>query len=723
VLKDASRKGGFFIKPTKISFKSYVKIAIAFLVIYAVFLIVSGNSTSRNYINDLILPLTNVLVIIILYFAAQRSKSYDRGSSVAWWIFFVSQILWLMGDFSWALQNFGFGFKTVFSNTLLPYAMYIATFSMGLILLPGPEISTILSFRRGIDIGIIMVILFLSLWTFLVEPIFNLTKSDYGTFLIVFVFLVLEFGLMSSIINVVLENAGQIRNRPISYLLVSALVQVIAASLFAYQIVHGQFVSDTLIDFMWMISILLMGLAGVLQVIQTPPNKMRDCSQQAWYMNLPLNPYIPTICIVIAYLLVLYIDYTNPYFLDEVLLASGIIIFLVISRQILDALDLKWTNKAVKIKELKILDANRKLKNKEKKLGHSLKEKEFLLREVEKEIFRRKEVEKVLKESEVKYRTIFENTGTVTCLFNEKGTILMVNQEFEKISGYSKDELEGKKNWKEFIYKNDLAKMLEYNRLLFTDPQLTTRSYESRLIDRYGKVKHVILYIAMIPGKKKVLASFIDITERKNAEKLVVESLKEKEVLLKEIHHRVKNNMQIISSLLSLQRGCVEGEETINVLRDSQGRVRSMAMIHENIYKSSTLSNINFKKYIKELVNVILNTYGCQGIEIRLEVEDIRLDIDTAIPCGLIINELVTNSVKYAFPHGKGTITIKFKFEETYELIIADNGIGLPHDFDYKKTDTLGLQLVDSLVKQLNGQITLERSQGTEFNIKFIDWD
>jgi len=210
----------------------------------------------------------------------------------------------------------------------------------------------------------------------------------------------------------------------------------------------------------------------------------------------------------------------------------------------------------------------------------------------------------------------------------------------------------------------------------------------------------------------------------KNKQRKLEQSLQEKKVLLKEIHHRVKNNMQIISSLLSLQRGCVEGDETINVLRDSQGRVRSMAMIHENLYQSPTLSNINFKNYIKELVKVILISYGCRDIEIMLEVENIRLDIDTAIPCGLIINELVTNSVKYAFPQGKGVINIKLKsFQDELELIIADNGIGLPLDFDYNKINTLGLQLVDSLVKQLNGQITIESNLGSEFKMKFKEWE
>ena len=572
VLKDALSKGEFLIKPTKISFKSYIKIAIAVLFIYAAFLIFSGNSVPlRSYVNDLILPLTNVLVIIILFFAALKSKSYNRWTSGAWWIFFVSQLFLLLGDFSWAVKDFGFGFNLPISIIFLPYALYIAALSVGLMLLPGPEISTISSLRRVTDIGIVMVILFVSLWTLLIEPVFKLTGSDYNTFLLVFALLVLEFGMISTIIGVILENAGQIRNRPVSYLIASALVQVMATSLFAYQIVQGQYVSGNLVDFMWMISYVLMGLAGLSQIIQTIPEKMVDCSLQAWYMNLPLNPYIPTIFIVMAYGLVLYVDYTNPYFIDEVLIAAGIIIFLVISRQILDVLELRRTNNAVKIKELKILDANKKLKNKQRKLE---------------------------------------------------------------------------------------------------------------------------------------------------------QSLQEKKVLLKEIHHRVKNNMQIISSLLSLQRGCVEGDETINVLRDSQGRVRSMAMIHENLYQSPTLSNINFKNYIKELVKVILISYGCRDIEIMLEVENIRLDIDTAIPCGLIINELVTNSVKYAFPQGKGVINIKLKsFQDELELIIADNGIGLPLDFDYNKINTLGLQLVDSLVKQLNGQITIESNLGSEFKMKFKEWE
>ncbi len=212
-----------------------------------------------------------------------------------------------------------------------------------------------------------------------------------------------------------------------------------------------------------------------------------------------------------------------------------------------------------------------------------------------------------------------------------------------------------------------------------------------------------------------------DITERKKAEDEIIKSLYEKEVLLREIHHRVKNNLQIIASLLHLQEVTVSGEG-VDVLKESEGRVKSMAMIHEKLYQSPTFNDINFKQYIEKLVDDILYTYGTPTGTIRTNmiIEEINLNIDTAIPLGLIINELVTNSVKYAFPQLEGTITLKLKsLHEQMELTIADNGIGLPKDLDLEKTETLGLKLVNSLVNQLDGKLKLNRNNGTEFKITF----
>ncbi len=210
--------------------------------------------------------------------------------------------------------------------------------------------------------------------------------------------------------------------------------------------------------------------------------------------------------------------------------------------------------------------------------------------------------------------------------------------------------------------------------------------------------------------------------QNKRAEQEIKQSLQDKEVLLREIHHRVKNNMQIISSLLNLQIRHVDGEQETNILKESQGRVKSMAMVHEKLYQSPTFTKIDFKDYAEKLINDIFYSYGVRKgtIETEIDVEDIHIGIDTAIPCGLIINELVTNSVKYAFPDNQGTLQIRLKTRNDHlEMVIADNGIGLPENLDYENTDSLGLQLVNNLVRQLDGQITLDRSKGTSFTISF----
>ncbi len=205
-------------------------------------------------------------------------------------------------------------------------------------------------------------------------------------------------------------------------------------------------------------------------------------------------------------------------------------------------------------------------------------------------------------------------------------------------------------------------------------------------------------------------------------EKELKNSLRDKEVLLREIHHRVKNNMQIISSLLNLQIKYEDLDETVGVLKESQGRVKSMAIIHEKLYELSSLDNINFKEYLEKLIYDIFYSYGIRNGSIKssLIIKDVYLNIDTAIPLGLIINELVTNSVKYAFPEEKGEIKVKFESnQDQMELTIADDGIGIPEDIDFENSKTLGLQLVETLTNQLEGKLELNIHHGTEFKIIF----
>ncbi|MBI4682149.1 MAG: HAMP domain-containing protein [Nitrospirae bacterium] len=219
------------------------------------------------------------------------------------------------------------------------------------------------------------------------------------------------------------------------------------------------------------------------------------------------------------------------------------------------------------------------------------------------------------------------------------------------------------------------------------------------------------------------------ITEREKAERALSESLREKEVLLKEIHHRVKNNMQVISSLLNLQARQISDKQYIELFNESRNRIASMALVHEKLYNSKDLTNIDFKDYINCLANELFSFYGISPKKILLKIssENIRLPIDTAIPCGLIINELVSNSLKYAFPEGKnGEINIildKTSADDNdnfYNLTVSDNGIGIPGDLDIRRLKSLGLQLVITLVEhQLKGGMQLDRSKGTLFDIHF----
>lgn len=214
-----------------------------------------------------------------------------------------------------------------------------------------------------------------------------------------------------------------------------------------------------------------------------------------------------------------------------------------------------------------------------------------------------------------------------------------------------------------------------------------------------------------------------DITHQKMVENDIKASLEQKKLLLQEIHHRVKNNLQIISSLLNLQESYVEDDEALNVLQESQNRVLSMAMIHEMLYDSKDLSTVNFSSYIQNLVYDLFNSYGINtsNLKLHLKVDEIHLNIETAVPCGLIISELVSNCLKYAFPEKYGNLNIDFhpRDLDEFELIIEDDGIGLPEDMNYKNTDSLGLKLVNSLVKQLDGSIELDKSHGTKFKIRF----
>lgn len=326
------------------------------------------------------------------------------------------------------------------------------------------------------------------------------------------------------------------------------------------------------------------------------------------------------------------------------------------------------------------------------------------------------------KSQEDYYHTIFENTGTATAIIEEDKTLSLVNTEFTNLTGYSKEDIEHKMKWMNLFVPEDIPMVEDYHYLRRVNPDNVPKNYETRLLTRNNDIKNVHMIVAMIPGTKKSMISVFDISERKIAENNLKESLKQKEILLREIHHRVKNNLQVISSLLSLQMHQFDDTETADILNECRGRVRAMAMIHENLYQSKDINNIDFGIYLNKLLSSIIRSYQVDNtININTKVESLYMGIETAMPCGLIINELSTNSIKHAFPNrDQGNIFVELEsVNDSYVLTYADNGIGLPENINFANSKKLGLLVVETLVNQLNGVMEIDRSNGTKFVIKF----
>jgi PAS domain S-box-containing protein len=338
----------------------------------------------------------------------------------------------------------------------------------------------------------------------------------------------------------------------------------------------------------------------------------------------------------------------------------------------------------------------------------------------------RKISETKLKESEERYRTLYssmnEGVAIHKIVYNNKNPvdykIIDVNPSYEDILGISRDNIVGK--YASDVYESDEAPYLDiYSSVVQTGI--------SKHFDTYFKPMNKYFHISVFsPSKDTFVTIFEDVSSRRKSEIKIKASLKEKEVLLQEIHHRVKNNMQIISSLLNLQTRYVDGDEVaMDVLKESQNRVTSMAMIHEKLYQSKDFRHINIADYLDKLVIDLLYSYAIPKGQIKtiIESDDVKLNIETSIPCGLIINECVSNSLKYAFPEGRtGELAISLKkSDDQFILEISDDGIGFPKEIDFKNTDSLGLQLVNSLVEQIDGTIQLDGSNGTKITIKFME--
>jgi len=334
-------------------------------------------------------------------------------------------------------------------------------------------------------------------------------------------------------------------------------------------------------------------------------------------------------------------------------------------------------------------------------------------------------LKEALKEGELSYRNLFNTIEDAIFIQNDEGKFVDINIGAIKMYGCTREELLGSDLF--FLAakdKNDFNSITGYfEEALNGVPQ----SFEYYSVNKNGKnfIQDINLYKGTYFGKNVLIVHARDITKRKQAEEKMQAALAEKNVLLREVHHRVKNNLQAMIYLIEMQSEKIDDKKVQTFLMELQEQARTMSLVYEQLYQSDYLAEVDMDGYLNNLVTNVIQTFGAgKDINYKIDAESVLLDVETAMPVGLIINELLTNSLKYAFDENQTAqphifISVK-KENKEMKIIVSDNGKGIPVEFDWENTETLGLKLVNFWIKyQLAGKIILDRSSGTKFTINF----
>jgi PAS domain S-box-containing protein len=332
--------------------------------------------------------------------------------------------------------------------------------------------------------------------------------------------------------------------------------------------------------------------------------------------------------------------------------------------------------------------------------------------------------EQALRASDVRFSSFMNNSQTLAFIKDRDGRMLYINNTCEQIWGMTLADCFGKTNHQ--LWPSEVA-----DRLCANDAAVIQRDQSSQLVEelslRNGRTVPMLTFRFLFAdgdGARLLGGVSVDISEQVRTQKALSSALAAKELLLKEVHHRVKNNLQIISSLLSMQAQSLQDLAAAQALQDSQERVQCMALIHERLHLNDEPDRLDFREYAAKLARDLFYSYGVNSerIRLRFELEPISLGLNQAIPCGLILNELLTNSLKYAFPNERGgEVLVKLSWggDEVVELTVADDGVGLPVDFDWKESQSLGLRIMNILGRQLDGTVRRAAGAGTVFSLVF----
>lgn len=664
-----------------ISFRSSLIVSLIVLIGYLVIISLLGNENSlRTCFIDIAGSILELLIVLYLFYTAKLSRMMGRRVQTFWLIMGIALFFYVMGDVAWSVIELVLHQQLFSSIVIIFYLLFYLSFVLGIIYLPAKPISKDKKIKIILDTSIIVVTGSLIFGIFLL-PYFG---SIYNLNIMAMAYFVGDFVLFLALLRILFNDFKGFYRTPLLLLGMGILAQIITDNIYSYQVMQGIYIQGGLLNTGWLLAVLFIYLAAAFKVNLLMDNK--KCMEfELWIHNLNFPPYLPLLTVLITYVLVILVNNNkisiNGLYIET---AVGIIILLSVFRQ-----------------------------------GIVLNENENLYAAAKKEIESRKKSEKALKLANIYNRSLIEVSLDPLVTIGLDGKITDVNSSTELFTGYSRRELIGT-DFSSYFTEHDKAQK-GYKKAF---QEGSVRNYPLEIQNKNGKSAPVLYNATTYKDESgKVIGVFAaarDVTELKKAEDEIKSSLTEKELLLKEIHHRVKNNMQIISSLLSLQSKYIEDNSTIQILKESEVRIKAMSLVHESIYLSDNLSSIPFQSYIKRLVMDIIIHYNAQWITPEFNVEDINFNIETAIPCGLIVTELVTNSIKYAFLKKDGVITVELRREEDkLKLIVSDNGRGLPEQLLHEKSNYLGLSLVDMLVTQLEGELKIDNDNGTTFTIIF----
>jgi len=668
------------LKMRFISFRNSVIISLIVLIGYLFIVLLSRDKNSMACFRDMAGPMIELLVGFCLFYAAKLSGVHGRRVQNFWLIIGIALLCYGIGDVIWAIMELVLHQQLFPSFASIFYFLFYFLFVLGILYLPGESLSKNKKIKMILDTSVIFITAGIIFGIFFLPYI----NSIYGLNKVSMAYAVVDLVLFLALLRILFNNFKGFYRTPLLLLGMGIFSQIVTDNIYSFQVIQEIAVSGGFLNAGWLLAILFIYLAAAFEIDLLRGNK--KCMEfELGIHRFNFSPYLPLLTVLITYVLVILVN-NNKISISGLYIeaAVGIIILLAVFRQ-----------------------------------GIILNENENLYVAAKKEIESRKKSEEALKLVNIYNRSLIEVNLDPLVTIGLDGKITDVNSSTEAVTGYSRHELIGT-DFSSYFTEHDKAQ--EGYKKAFQNGSV--RNYPLEIQNKNGKSIPVLYNATTYKDESGrvigVFAAARDINELKKAEDKLKSSLNEKELLLKEVHHRVKNNMQIISSLLSLQSKYINDDLTIQVLKESEVRIKAMALVHESIYLSDNLSSIPFQSYVQRLVMDIIIHYSAQWITPKFNIEDIIFNIETAIPCGLIVTELVTNSIKYAFLEDEGVISVEFTREmDKLKLTVSDNGRGLSEHLLHEKSNSLGLLLVEMLVNQLEGELKIDNRNGTTFTVIF----